>query len=47
MPAFAIVGLADTEVKGARDRRRAAITDAGFELLQHRTCKFVVDTTNS
>lgn len=36
LPAFAMVGLADTEVKEARDRVRAAITNAGFELPAHR-----------
>lgn len=36
LPAFTIVGLADTEVKEARDRVRAAITNAGFELPHHR-----------
>jgi len=36
LPAFAVVGLADTEVKEARDRVRAAITNAGFDLPQHR-----------
>ncbi|WP_342120835.1 YifB family Mg chelatase-like AAA ATPase [Pseudoduganella sp. OTU4001] len=36
LPAFAIVGLADTEVKEARDRVRAAITNAGFELPARR-----------
>ena len=36
LPAFTIVGLADTEVKESRDRVRAAITNAGFELPQHR-----------
>lgn len=36
LPAFTIVGLADTEVKESRDRVRAAITNAGFELPAHR-----------
>jgi magnesium chelatase family protein len=36
LPAFHIVGLADTEVKEARDRVRAAILNAGFEMPQHR-----------
>lgn len=36
LPAFAVVGLADTEVKEARDRVRAAITNSGFDLPQHR-----------
>lgn len=36
LPAFTIVGLADTEVKEARDRVRAAITNAGFKLPEHR-----------
>jgi magnesium chelatase family protein len=36
LPAFHIVGLADTEVKEARDRVRAAICNAGFEFPAHR-----------
>ncbi|WP_338770572.1 YifB family Mg chelatase-like AAA ATPase [Massilia sp. METH4] len=36
LPAFAIVGLADTEVKEARERVRAAIANAGFEMPNHR-----------
>ena len=36
LPAFTVVGLAETEVKEARDRVRAAITNAGFDLPQHR-----------
>jgi magnesium chelatase family protein len=36
LPAFTMVGLADTEVKEARDRVRAAITNAGFKLPEHR-----------
>jgi magnesium chelatase family protein len=36
LPAFTIVGLADTEVKESRDRVRAAITNAGFKLPEHR-----------
>ena len=31
LPAFALVGLPDTEVKEARDRVRAAIVNSGFE----------------
>ena len=36
LPAFNIVGLADTEVKEARDRVRAAMHNTGFELPHHR-----------
>jgi len=36
LPSFTIVGLADTEVKESRDRVRAAITNAGYELPAHR-----------
>lgn len=36
LPAFHIVGLAETEVKEARDRVRAAIVNAGFEMPNHR-----------
>lgn len=36
LPAFAMVGLADTEVKESRDRVRAAIVNAGFELPARR-----------
>jgi magnesium chelatase family protein len=36
LPAFHIVGLADTEVKEARDRVRAAIHNAGYEMPAHR-----------
>lgn len=36
LPAFAMVGLADTEVKESRDRVRAAITNAGFQLPDRR-----------
>ena len=36
LPAFAIVGLADTEVKEARDRVRAAIQNGGFEFPAQR-----------
>jgi magnesium chelatase family protein len=36
LPAFHIVGLADTEVKEARDRVRAAVVNAGFEMPAHR-----------
>ncbi len=36
LPAFHIVGLAETEVKEARDRVRAAILNAGFEMPNHR-----------
>ena len=31
LPAFALVGLPDTEVKEARDRVRSAIINSGFE----------------
>ncbi len=31
LPAFAIVGLADTEVRESRDRVRAALHNAGFD----------------
>jgi magnesium chelatase family protein len=40
LPAFTIVGLADTEVKEAKDRVRAAIQNGGFEFPAQRTCKF-------
>jgi magnesium chelatase family protein len=36
LPAFALVGLPDTEVKEARDRVRAAIQNCGFEFPQRR-----------
>ncbi|MBB3224488.1 magnesium chelatase family protein [Massilia umbonata] len=36
LPAFHVVGLAETEVKEARDRVRAAIVNAGFEMPAHR-----------
>jgi magnesium chelatase family protein len=36
LPAFHIVGLAETEVKESRDRVRAAIVNAGFEMPAHR-----------
>ena len=36
LPSFHIVGLAETEVKEARDRVRAAILNAGFEMPAHR-----------
>ncbi|MGV3652928.1 MAG: YifB family Mg chelatase-like AAA ATPase [Noviherbaspirillum sp.] len=36
IPAFAIVGLPDTEVKESRDRVRAAIQNAGFEFPARR-----------
>ncbi|AVR95345.1 YifB family Mg chelatase-like AAA ATPase [Pseudoduganella armeniaca] len=36
LPAFHIVGLAETEVKEARDRVRAAILTAGFDMPQRR-----------
>ena len=36
LPAFNIVGLADTEVKESRDRVRAAILNAGFDMPQRR-----------
>ena len=36
LPAFALVGLPDTEVKEARDRVRAAIVNSGFEFPQKR-----------
>ncbi len=36
LPAFALVGLPDTEVKEARDRVRAAIVNSGFEFPQRR-----------
>jgi magnesium chelatase family protein len=36
LPAFHIVGLADTEVKESRDRVRAAILNAGFDMPAHR-----------
>jgi len=31
LPAFAVVGLADTAVRESRDRVRAAILNSGFE----------------
>ncbi|MCW5886706.1 MAG: hypothetical protein KIT07_01110, partial [Anaerolineales bacterium] len=40
LPSFTIVGLADTEVKEARERVRAAIQNARFEFPASRTCKF-------
>lgn len=36
LPAFTIVGLADTEVKEAKDRVRAAIQNGGFEFPAKR-----------
>lgn len=36
LPAFAMVGLPETEVKEARDRVRAAIQNAGFEMPAQR-----------
>ncbi len=36
LPAFHIVGLAETEVKEARDRVRAAIQNAGYEMPAQR-----------
>ncbi|MRW87272.1 YifB family Mg chelatase-like AAA ATPase [Pseudoduganella sp. FT26W] len=36
LPSFAIVGLADTEVKEAKDRVRAAIQNGGFEFPAQR-----------
>lgn len=39
LPSFAIVGLADTEVKEARERVRAAIQNARFEFPASRTYK--------
>jgi magnesium chelatase family protein len=36
MPSFGLVGLADTEVREARDRVRAAIVMAGFHFPQQR-----------
>jgi magnesium chelatase family protein len=36
LPAFHIVGLAETEVKESRDRVRAAILNAGFEMPARR-----------
>jgi|SRR5450830_115750 len=36
LPAFHIVGLADIEVKESRDRVRAAILNAGFDMPAHR-----------
>ncbi|HEX7609789.1 MAG TPA: magnesium chelatase domain-containing protein, partial [Solirubrobacteraceae bacterium] len=36
LPAFAVVGLADTAVREARDRVRAAILNSGFEFPARR-----------
>src|SRR5213080_4073427 len=36
LPAFTIVGLADTAVRESRDRIRAAILNSGFEFPQTR-----------
>lgn len=36
LPAFGLVGLADTEVREARDRVRAALLTSGFEFPQRR-----------
>lgn len=36
LPAFAIVGLAETEVKESRERVRAALQQAGFEFPNRR-----------
>ena len=36
LPAFSLVGLADTEVREARDRVRAALQTACFEFPQRR-----------
>src|SRR5512133_3417235 len=36
LPAFTLVGLADAEVREARDRVRAAITNSGYEFPARR-----------
>ena len=36
LPSFTIVGLADTEVKEAKDRVRAAIQNGGFDFPAQR-----------
>jgi magnesium chelatase family protein len=36
LPAFHIVGLADTEVKESRDRVRAAIINTGYDMPAQR-----------
>lgn len=36
LPSFTLVGLADTEVKEARERVRAALTQSGFEFPHNR-----------
>ncbi len=36
LPSFTLVGLADTEVKEARERVRSAITNAGFEFPNNK-----------
>lgn len=41
LPALAIVGLADTEVKEARDRVRAAIINSGFDFPAQRIIIFL------
>lgn len=40
LPAFNLVGLADTEVRESRERVRAALQVAGFEFPNRRTCKY-------
>lgn len=41
LPGFTIVGLADTEVKEAKDRVRAAIQNGGFEFPAQRIMIFL------
>ena len=36
LPSFTLVGLADTEVKEARERVRAALAQSGFEFPHNR-----------
>jgi magnesium chelatase family protein len=36
LPSFTLVGLADTEVKEARERVRAALTNSGFSFPHNK-----------
>ena len=39
LPSFALVGLADTEVKEARERVRAALSNSGFAFPTNKRVK--------
>ena len=39
LPSFTLVGLADTEVKEARERVRAALTNSGFAFPHNKRIK--------